>query len=130
MNIPKRYLSEKYLCTYAIKFCQIFLRRIIATYFNLIVSKKLHFLTQFLVTIISRVYSLYINSSIEFYTFMIALLPFFIEMLQNDWLLSGHIIIKQMFYIQVKLKPEFASASMTTSDVNNQWRSHFQQQII
>ena len=29
-----------------------------------------------------------------------------------------------------KLKPELARASMTTSDVNNQWRSNFQQQII
>jgi hypothetical protein len=27
-------------------------------------------------------------------------------------------------------KPELACASMTTSDVNNQWRSNFQQQII
>ena len=70
------------------------------------------------------------NSSIEFYTFMIALLPFFIEMLQYDWLWSGHIIIKEIFYIQVKLKPELTRASMTTSDVNNQWRSNFQQQII
>ena len=107
-----------------------FLGRIISTYFNQIVSKISHFLTQFLVTIISRVYSLYINSSIECYTFMIALLPFFIEMLQYDWLWSGHIIIKEMFYIQVKLKPELTRASMTTSDVNNQWRSNFQQQII
>ena len=29
-----------------------------------------------------------------------------------------------------KLKPELARASMTTSDVNNQWRSNFQQRII
>jgi hypothetical protein len=35
-----------------------------------------------------------------------------------------------MFYIPIKLKPELALASMTTSDVNNQWRSNFQQQII
>ena len=35
-----------------------------------------------------------------------------------------------MFYIPIKLKPEPARASMTTSDVNNQWRSNFQQQII
>ena len=35
-----------------------------------------------------------------------------------------------MFYIPIKLKPELARASMTTSDVNNQWRSNFQQQII
>jgi hypothetical protein len=35
-----------------------------------------------------------------------------------------------MAYIPIKLKPEFARASMTTSDVNNQWRSNFQQQII
>ena len=39
-------------------------------------------------------------------------------------------IIKEMFYIPIKLKPELARASMTTSDVNNQWRSNFQQQII
>ena len=39
-------------------------------------------------------------------------------------------IIKEMFYIPIKLKPELALASMTTSDVNNQWRSNFQQQII
>jgi hypothetical protein len=130
MNIPKRYRLEKYLYAYAIKFCQICLGRIISTYFNQIVSKISHFLTQFLVTIISRVYSLYINSSIELYTFVIPLLSFFIEMLQYDWLWSGHIIIKEMFYIQAKLKPELTRASMTTSDVNNQWRSYFQQQII
>jgi hypothetical protein len=51
-------------------------------------------------------------------------------MLQYDWLCSGHMIIKEMFYIPIKLKPELARASMTTSDVNNQWRSNFQQQII
>jgi hypothetical protein len=51
-------------------------------------------------------------------------------MLQYDWLWSGHMIIKEMFYIPIKLKPEFARASMTTSDVNNQWRSNFQQQIV
>jgi hypothetical protein len=39
-------------------------------------------------------------------------------------------IIKEIFYIPIKLKPELAHASMTTSDVNNQWRSNFQQQII
>jgi len=39
-------------------------------------------------------------------------------------------IIKEMFYIPIKLKPELAHASMATSDVNNQWRSNFQQQII
>jgi hypothetical protein len=39
-------------------------------------------------------------------------------------------IIKEMFYIPIKLKPELARASMTTSDVNNQWHSNFQQQII
>jgi hypothetical protein len=61
---------------------------------------------------------------------IITLLPFFIEMLQYDWLWSGHMIIKEMFYIPKKLKPELARASMTTSDVNNQWRSNFQQQII
>jgi hypothetical protein len=36
-------------------------------------------------------------------------------------------IIKEMFYIPIKLKPELARASMATSDVNNQWRSNFQQ---
>jgi hypothetical protein len=64
------------------------------------------------------------------HSFVHSLLPLFIEMLQYDWLWSGHIIIKEMFYIQVKLKPELTRASMTTSDVNNQWRSNFQQQII
>jgi hypothetical protein len=54
-----------------------------------------------------------------------SLLPFFIEMLQYNWLWSGHMIIKEMFYISIKLKPELARASMTTSDVNNQWRSNF-----
>jgi hypothetical protein len=39
-------------------------------------------------------------------------------------------IIKVMFHIPMKLKSELARASMTTSDVNNQWRSNFQQQII
>ena len=34
------------------------------------------------------------------------LLPFFIEMLQYDWLWSGHMIIKEMCYIPIKLKPE------------------------
>jgi hypothetical protein len=53
---------------------------------------------------------------------IITLLPFFIEMLQYDWLWSDHMIIKEMFYIPIKLKPELARASMTTSDVNNQWR--------
>ena len=64
------------------------------------------------------------------YNNIITLLPFFIEMLQYDWLWSGHMIIKEMFYILIKLKPELALASMTTSDVNNQWHSNFQQQII
>ena len=68
------------------------------------------------------------NKSI--YTEIITLLPFFIEMLQYDWLWSGHMIIKEMFHIPMKLKSELARASMTTSDVNNQWRSNFQQQII
>jgi hypothetical protein len=36
-------------------------------------------------------------------------------------------IIKVMFHIPMKLKSELARASMTTSDVNNQWRSNFQQ---
>ena len=56
---------------------------------------------------------------------IITLLPFFIEMLQYEWLWSGHMIIKEMFYIPIKLKPELARAPMTTSDVNNQWRSNF-----
>ena len=36
------------------------------------------------------------------------------------WLSSktGHMIINEMFYIPIKLKPELARASMTTSDVN------------
>ena len=63
------------------------------------------------------------------YLSIITFLPFFIEMLQYDWLWSGHMIIKEMFYIPIKLKPELARASMMTSDVNNQWRSKFQQQI-
>jgi hypothetical protein len=61
---------------------------------------------------------------------IITLLPFFIEMLQYDWLSTGHIIIKEIFCIPIKLKPELAPVPMTTSDVNNQWRSNFQQQII
>ena len=39
------------------------------------------------------------------------------------WLWSGHMIIKEMFYIPIKLKPEPARTSMTTSDVNNQWHT-------
>jgi len=39
-------------------------------------------------------------------------------------------IITEMFYIPIKFKPELARPSMTTSDVNNQWCSNFQQQII
>ena len=39
-------------------------------------------------------------------------------------------IIKEMFHIPMKLKSELARASMMASDVNNQWRSNFQQQII
>jgi hypothetical protein len=31
-----------------------------------------------------------------------------------------------MFHIPMKLKFELARASMTTSDVSNQWRSNFQ----
>ena len=64
------------------------------------------------------------------YTHIVTLLPFFIEMLQYDCLWSGHMIIKKMCYIPIKLKPELARASRTTSDVNNQWCSNFQQQII
>jgi hypothetical protein len=44
------------------------------------------------------------------YNNIITLLPFFIEMLQYDWLWSGHMIIKEMFYIPIKLKPELARA--------------------
>ena len=66
----------------------------------------------------------------KLYHTIITLLSFFIEMLQYDWLWSGHMIIKEMLYIPIKLKPELARASMTTSDVNNQWRSNFKQQII
>ena len=40
-------------------------------------------------------------------------------MLQYDWLGSDHMIIKEMFYIPIKLKPELARASMTTSDLIN-----------
>ena len=61
---------------------------------------------------------------------IITLLPFFIAMLQYDWLWSGHMVIKVMFHIPMKLISELARASTTTSDVNNQWRSNFQQQII
>ena len=64
------------------------------------------------------------------YKYIITLLPIFIEMLQYDWLWSGHMIIKEMFHIPMKLKSELARASMATSDVNNQWRSNFQEQII
>ena len=38
---------------------------------------------------------------------------------------SGHMIIKEMSHIPMKLKSELARASMTTSDVNNQWCRHF-----
>jgi hypothetical protein len=62
--------------------------------------------------------------------YIITLFPFVIEMLQYDWLCSGHMMMKEMFYIPIKLKPELARASMTTSDVKNQWRSNFQQHII
>ena len=71
-----------------------------------------------------------IHVYIQLYKCIITLLSFFIEMLQYDWLWSGHMIIKEMFQIPMKLKPELARASMTTSGVNNQWRSNFQQQII
>jgi hypothetical protein len=33
-----------------------------------------------------------------------------------DWLWSGHMIINEMFYIPIKLKPELARASMMTSE--------------
>jgi hypothetical protein len=65
-----------------------------------------------------------------FYNTIITLLSFFIEMLQYNWFSSGHMIIKVMLHIPMKLKSELARASTTTSDVNNQWRSNFQQQII
>ena len=64
-----------------------------------------------------------IPSVCTFQIIIITLLPFFIEILQYDWLRSSHMIIKEMLYIPIKLKPELARASMTTSDVNNQWRS-------
>ena len=54
---------------------------------------------------------------LKMYLKIIILLPFFIEMLQYDCLWSGYMIIKEMFYIPIKLKPELARASMTTSDV-------------
>jgi hypothetical protein len=41
--------------------------------------------------------------------YIITLLPFFIEMLQYDYLWSGHMIIKEMFYIPIKLKPNLQS---------------------
>ena len=34
-----------------------------------------------------------------------------------------------MIYIPIKFKPELARASMTTSDVNNQWRSNLTNKI-
>ena len=34
-----------------------------------------------------------------------------------------------MIYIPIKVKPELARASMTTSDVNNQWRSNLTNKI-
>jgi hypothetical protein len=43
----------------------------------------------------------------------------------KNWMHSfGHMIIKEMFHIPMKLKSELARASMTTSDVSNQWRSN------
>jgi len=39
-------------------------------------------------------------------------------------------IIEEKFYIPIKVNPKLPYASITTSDVNNQWRSNFQQQII
>jgi hypothetical protein len=65
-------------------------------------------------------------SDLPVYLFIITLLTFFIEMLQYDWLSSGHMIIQKMFHVPMKLKSELACASMTTSDVNNQWCSNFQ----
>jgi hypothetical protein len=72
----------------------------------------------------------YTSMSFKHYITIITLLPFFIELLQYDWLCSGHMIIKEMFYIPIQPKPELARASMTTSDVSNQWRSNFLRQII
>jgi hypothetical protein len=40
-------------------------------------------------------------------------------MLQYDWLWSGHMIIKEMFHIPMKLKSELACASMTTDRIQN-----------
>jgi hypothetical protein len=54
------------------------------------------------------------GSVIMLYISIITLLPFFIEMLQYDWLWSGHMIIKVMFDIPMKLKSELARASTTT----------------
>jgi hypothetical protein len=48
--------------------------------------------------------------SIMYHRIIITLLPFVIEMLQYDWLWSGHMIIKDMFYIPIKLKLELARA--------------------
>ena len=45
---------------------------------------------------------------VSFQLTIIILLPFCIEMLQYDWLWSGHMIIKEMFHIPMKLKPELA----------------------
>jgi hypothetical protein len=48
---------------------------------------------------------------------IITLLPFFIEMWQYDWLWSGHMIIKVMFHIPMKLKSELARASSSAGEV-------------
>jgi hypothetical protein len=56
---------------------------------------------------------------------IITLLPFFIEMLQYYCFLSGHMMIKEMVYIPITFKPELARASITTSEVNNQWRCFY-----
>jgi hypothetical protein len=62
--------------------------------------------------ILSQLSCFYVMNKL--YLIIITLLPFFIEMLQYDWLWSGHMIIKEMFYIPIKLKLELACASMMT----------------
>jgi hypothetical protein len=61
---------------------------------------------------------------------IITLLPFFIKMLQYDWLWIGHMIIKEMFHIPIKLKPELARISMTTSHRKTQQVTDNKQWLI
>jgi hypothetical protein len=53
------------------------------------------------------IFSSLVNIILSNYLWIITLLPFFIEMLQYDWLWSGHMIIKEMFHIPMKLKHIF-----------------------